>query len=418
MGRIRLLLTSVLIAATTVACGSSGGAGDGKIKLTIGTFNDFGYKDLYQQYMKDHPNIEIVEQVSEYQAHHTQLATRLAARTGAPDVVAVEGEFLGQFTAQPQNFNDLTEFGAGNMEKDYLPWKWEQSKAGNVQIGLGTDVGSLAICYRRDLFEKAGLPSGREEVAKLWPTWNAFLDVGKRFQAANTGASFFDSGALLFNAVLGQANEAFYSPDNKMIAETNPAVKQAYDLTTQAVEAGLSAKIAAFSPQWSTGFKQGSFALVTCPAWVMAFIQSQAPDTKGQWDVAAVPNGGGGNWGGSWLTVPKQSKNPKEAYELAKWLTAPEQQLSIFKKIGNLPSRPALYDDPAMSGFTNPFFNDAPVGKMFGEAAKALKPQYQGPKTAAVRLAVQNGISRVEQGKESASDSWQKSLRDAVAAAG
>lgn len=417
MGRIRLLLVSVLVAASVAACGDDG-AGAGKIRLTVGTFNDFGYKDLYQQYMREHSNIEIVEQVSEYQAHHTQLATRLAAGRGAPDVVAIEGDFLAQFTAQPQNFVNLLDHGAGSLEDRWLPWKWQQSKAGdNVQIGLGTDVGGLAICYRRDLFEKAGLPADRDAVSALWPDWETFVEVGKRFQAANTGANFFDSGALLFNAILGQAPEAFYSPDNKLIVESNPAVKRAFDLTTQAVQAGQSAKIAAFSPQWNTGFKQGSFAVVTCPAWIMAFIQSQAPDTAGKWDIAAVPGGGAGNWGGSWLTVPKQTSHPKEAYELATWLTAPEQELAVFKKIGNLPSLPALYADPAMSGFANPFFNNAPVGKIFTDAAMALKPQYQGPKAAAVRLAIQNGIGRVEQGRESPNDSWSKSLRDATAAA-
>ncbi|MET8829301.1 extracellular solute-binding protein [Streptomyces sp. NPDC004610] len=416
---VALLLTGAL----TAACGGGGsgeaGGGDEKIRLTIGTFNDFGYKELYQQYMREHPNIEIVEHVAEYQTHHTQLATRLAAGNGAPDVVAIEGDFLGQFTAQPQNFHNLLDLGAGELKDRWLAWKWQQSMTAdnNVQIGMGTDVGGLAICYRRDLFEKAGLPTDRTEVAGLWPDWESYIEVGKRFTEADTGAKFTDSGPLLFNAILGQAKEAFYDTDNSLILERNPAVKESFDLTSEAVEAGLSANLAAFSPQWNTGFQRGSFATITCPAWMMAFIQSQAPKTEGQWDVAAVPGGGAGNWGGSWLTVPKQSEHPEEAYRLAAWLTAPEQALTVFKNIGNLPAIPELYRDPAMADLKKPFFNNAPVGQIFTESATLLRPQYQGPKAAAVRLALQNGIKRVEEGRESPGEAWDKALSDAEKAA-
>lgn len=423
-GPNRTLAVLSLVASVTAmltACGSDGPSSD-KIKLTIATFNDFGFKDLYQQYMASHPNVTITEHVAEYQAHHTQLATRLAAGNGAADVVAIEGDFLAQFTAQPQNFHNLLDYGAGELKDRWLPWKWQQSLADEkTQIGLGTDVGGLAICYRRDLFEKAGLPTERDAVSKLWPTWQGYVDAGKRFEAAQTnvkgaGSHFFDSGALLFNAILGQAPEAFYSRDHRLIVESNPAIKAAWDLVIQAVQSGQSAKLAAFSPQWNTGFQQGSFATITCPAWMMAFIQSQAPKTAGKWDIAAVPAGGGGNWGGSWLTVPKQAKHPKEAYELAAWLTAPAQAKAVFQKIGNMPSLPALYTDPTLSEFKNPFFGNAPVGRIFTTAAKALEPQPQGAKAAAVRLAIQNGIGRVEQGRDSPDAAWRQALGDAVKA--
>jgi cellobiose transport system substrate-binding protein len=286
-----------------------------------------------------------------------------------------------------------------------------------TQIGLGTDVGGLAICYRRDLFEQAGLPADRDQVAALWPDWESYLDVGRQFVAADTGATFLDSGPLLFNAILGQAPQAFYESDNTVIVESNPAIKQAWDLVMEAVEGGLSANLVQYSTQWTTGLQQGTFATITCPAWMMAFIQSQAEDTAGNWDVAAVPNGGGGNWGGSWLTVPSQSDHPQEAYELAAWLTAPEQALSVFRRLGNMPSTVELYENPELTEFTNPFFHDAPVGRIFTDAAQALEPQYQGPASAAVRLAIQNGIRRVEDGQESPDEAWETALGEAVRAA-
>ena len=52
--------------------------------------------------------------------------------------------------------------------------------------------------------------------------------------------------------------------------------------------------------------------------------------------------GGGGNWGGSFLAVPTQSKHQKEAVELAKFLTSQASQLAAFKAAGNLPSSPKV----------------------------------------------------------------------------
>ena len=75
---------------------------------------------------------------------------------------------------------------------------------------------------------------------------------------------------------------------------------------------------------------------------MMGYIQGQAPKTRGKWDIAAVP-GGGGNWGGSFLTVPKQCKHAQEAYDLIKFLTSPASEAYVFKQTGNLPSQPALY---------------------------------------------------------------------------
>jgi cellobiose transport system substrate-binding protein len=144
------------------------------------------------------------------------------------------------------------------------------------------------------------------------------------------------------------------------------------------------------------------------------WIQQNAPATRGQWDVATVP-GGAGNWGGSWLTVPKQSAHPAEAYALASWLTEPEQQLRVFRETGNMPSLPELYDDPAVTGFRNPFFRNAPVGQIFSSAAKRAPTQYLGVHNAAVRTIMEDHLGRVEIGELTADQAWQQAVTAARA---
>jgi cellobiose transport system substrate-binding protein len=424
--RIARTLGAVFLAAVVAAACSSGGGGGNtgggasneKVRLTIGTFGDFGYKPLYQKYMQQHPNVQIVEHVAEYNAHHQTLQTRLAAGTGADDIVAIDEGFIVQFKSQPDKFANLLDLGAGNIKDRWLPWKWQQSMPdANTQIGLGTDVGGLAMCYRKDLFQKAGLPTDRQAVSNLWPDWNSYINVGKQFEAKKTGAHWFDAATQILAAMVAQSPQGYYSPDNTLIIDSNPAVKQAWDTSVQAIQAGESAKLTSFSNEWNTGFKQGSFATLTCPAWMMGYIQDQAPNTSGKWDIASVP-GGGGNWGGSFLAIPKQSKHQKEAYDLAAWLTAPEQELQIFKTTGNLPSQPALLNDPSVQALKKEFFSNAPVGQIFAASAEKLQPQFLGSKNGPVRQAVENALRRVEQGKQSPDAAWAQAVKDAQRVAG
>ncbi|MDI5937819.1 extracellular solute-binding protein, partial [Micromonospora sp. DH15] len=188
-----------------------------------------------------------------------------------------------------------------------------------------------------------------------------------------------------------------------------------YDLSTKMIAAGLSNNLQSFSNEWNAGFKNGTFATIACPAWMTGVIEGQAGDSAaGKWDVAKAP-GNGGNWGGSFLAVPKSSKHPKEAAELVKFLTSAKGQIEAFKKVGNLPSSPQALTDPAVADSTNEYFTNAPVGKIFAAGASDLKPVYLGPKNQAVRTAVENTLRAVEQGKPAA-EQWEAALKNGEAA--
>ncbi|MEN3540174.1 extracellular solute-binding protein [Microbispora sp. ZYX-F-249] len=422
-GRRAVRFVAPMLAAsllTLTACGGGGsgtGTGGGqsteKVKLSVGLFGDFGFKPLYEEFKKTHPNVEIEERQAAFADHHTNLAAHLATGAGAADVEAIEVGYISQFTSQPDKFTDLKQYGLDKRQGEYLDWKWQQGLAPNgALLGLGTDVGGLAMCYRTDLFEKAGLPGKRDEVSALWPTWEQYIETGRKFAAkAPKDAKFFDSPGEIFRAIIAQAPVGVYDAQDNIVVATNPDVKKAWDLSIQMIDAGLSAKIGAFTPEWNTGFAKGSFATVICPAWMTAYIQDQAKDSAGKWDIATVP-GGAGNSGGSHLTVPKQSKHPKEAAELIEFLTSAQNQAAVFKAIGNFPSIPSLYDQPDIQNFTKDFFNDAPVGKIYSDAAKNLKPQHLGPREGDVRTAIGNGIGRVEQGKQSPDEAWAQVLKD------
>jgi cellobiose transport system substrate-binding protein len=89
----------------------------------------------------------------------------------------------------------------------------------------------------------------------------------------------------------------------------------------------------------------------------------------------------------------------------------------VFKAVGNFPSSITAMHDPSVQDFKNPFFNDAPTGKIFGESAVNLKPQYQGEKHGPIRKAIEDGITRVEQGRQKSAESYAQALKDVARAA-
>jgi cellobiose transport system substrate-binding protein len=420
-----------LLAFATACAGDSGkkstgsaSSGAAKITLTVDDFGTFGYEDLYKQYEAAHPNIHIEERNTPKLEDYTPKVTQyIAAGAGAADVMAIEEGILVKFMAQPDKFVDLKQYGASSLQNNFLPWKWQQAVTPDGKVlGLGTDMGSMSTCYRTDLFKKAGLPTDRAEVAKLWPTWDAFIDVGKKY-TAKTGKKFIDSPDVLYNTILMQnagasTNYTYFDQSNKFVMDSNPAVKSAFDETLKMADAKISANLQLLSPEWTQGIKKDAFAAVPCPAWMLGLVKDNAGDKQaGKWDIATVP-GQGANWGGSFLAVPTQSKHPKEAADLAKFLTSPQGQIAAFKSKNNLPSSPQAQADPAVKDFKNDYFSNAPVGQIFTTVANGLKPVYLGADNQEVRTAVEGDLRAVGQGKLAADKAWNKAVSDAKKASG
>ncbi|MFC7330637.1 extracellular solute-binding protein [Marinactinospora rubrisoli] len=404
----------------TTACGGSGDS-DGEVTLVVDTFGVFGYEELYRQFEEDNPGVTIEERnITELADYTPQLQQNIAAGSGAGDVVAVEEAILVQFLEQADRFVDLNEYGGAELEADYLPWKWEQGHTPDGRlIGLGTDIGSMAMCYNIELFRDAGLPTDREEVGALWPTWDEFIETGRDFQEAETGASFVSTISPYYDLLKVQpGGHTYQDRDGNLVVDSNPNVRDAWETATEMAEAGLSANLPLWSDEWNAGIQNNTFATLPCPAWMLGHIESTAGEAgNGRWDVTTVP-GGGGNRGGSFLAVPAQSEQPELAAELAMLLSSPEGQLAAWEAANNLPSSEEAIDSPEVQEFTRPYFNDAPVGEIYGTSAKDLEPVYFGPDTQAIDDSFRAALEAVEQGQASPDEGWQRVLDEAERAAG
>jgi cellobiose transport system substrate-binding protein len=413
------------------ACGSTAEVTEevshAPVTITFGYWGNFGITEdatgpsLESQYEAAHPWVDLSLNAGDYTAQHDLLTQSLIAGSGAYTVAAVDEGFITGFVAQADGFVNLLDLGAGQYQENYLPWKWDQAANadGSVVIGLGSDVGGMALCYRKDLFDAAGIDSDRDAVsAAVGDSWDDFITLGEAYVTA-TGKKFVDNATNVLNPALTQLGTgyAYYDRNNEL---DMPSVKPAFDIAVDVIDAGLSANIGAWSPEWNAGFANGDFAVLACPAWMLGYITGQiSADTfTGQWDIADIP-GDGGNWGGSFYTIPKQGTEyaQTEGYAFVEWLIQPEQQLKIMAETGNLPSQGSILESDAVADFTNPFFNDAPYGTIFAKTVLDIPAAiYYAPNNNAIRTAVETVLNDVQAGNVPIADAWSTAVAAAEAA--
>ncbi|MHC3000124.1 hypothetical protein OB08_13570 [Microbacterium sp. HJ5] len=332
-----------------------------------------------------------------------------------PDLVLIQGEDLPRFVDAEQHFLDLGDLAGDGYGDQYLPWAWDAATtpSGKV-IGIPTDVGGMALAYRADLFQEAGLPTEPEAVSALWPTWDAFVEVGTRFVAGSDAAFVDNVSTTVFVNASNQLPVKYYDESGDLIHDSNPGIRQAFELSLAAHEAGISAGAGAFTPGWQAAMARGDFAVMAAPSWMLRVIKSAAPTTSGRWRVTSVP-GVAGNWGGSYLAIPAGSRHPEAAWDYIAETQTPNSQLEHFADGGPLPATRAPYGDD-IAAFADPFFGDSRIGGILTDSILDMRAVRQGPATATINAAFLQALTAVEQGSLDAGASWQSAIAAAQVA--
>nr|WP_314841914.1 ABC transporter substrate-binding protein [uncultured Microbacterium sp.] len=407
------------LALAGCSAGSSDGeaGGDGDITLTVTTFGTFGYDDLYKEYEELHPNITIeATNIDTGGNARTDAFTKIAAGSGLSDVVAIEEGWLGAIMKNASTFTDLRDYGIEDRKDDWVEWKYDQATdpEGRV-IGYGTDVGPSGICFNGPALEAAGLPSDREGVAALLDGgWDNYFAVGQEY-TDKTGKAWYDHSGFVWNAMVNQLEEGYYTTDGELNVEGNDELMERFQMLGAATEGGQSAAQKAWDWNGGKSFVDGTFATFVCPGWMLGIVQGQVETGGGDattgWDFADVFPEGATNWGGAFLSIPETSEHKEAAAELADWLTQPEQQVKQSAAAGNFPSTVKAQETLAADATPNEFFNDAPTGAILAERAKGVVAQFKGPEDSIIQENVFGPALRsLDLGEVDTQGSWDKAL--------
>jgi cellobiose transport system substrate-binding protein len=192
-----------------------------------------------------------------------------------------------------------------------------------------------------------------------------FFDVGRDYRAA-TGNAWFDQSGFVWNAMVNQLDEGYYSTDGELNVEDNAELRARWDLLAGAIADGLSAAQSQWDWNGGASFVDGTFATFMCPGWMLGVVEGFSegaggnPDTG--WDFADAFPGGYGNWGGSFLAVSANSENKAAAAASGELADRACSAGQAVRGCGHVPEHDtSAIAQLAMNPTPREYFNDAPV---------------------------------------------------------
>ena len=334
--------------------------------ITVASFPSFdeAVKAAIPLYKKAHPDVEVKLVSLAFGDHHNAMTTALATGANLPDVMAVEVGFIGKF-AESGGLEDLSKapYNGLQYKNKFAKFTIPQAMGGSGNLSaMPADIGPGAMFYRSDLMEKSGVTE-----ADLTKSWGSFIDAGKKVKAA-TGAYLIANAVDLKDIYIRSGlkdGEGIYFDKRGKVLVDSPRFQQAFELAKQARTAGVDAKIGAWSNEWSEGFKRNQIATQMMGAWLAGHLASWlAPNTKGNWRSAQLPNGAFASWGGSFYAIPKAAAHKPEAWEFIKFMTMnKDMQIEAFRKLDAFPALIEAQNDP---------FLDQPIEFLGGQKARQL----------------------------------------------
>jgi cellobiose transport system substrate-binding protein len=343
-----------------------------------------------------------------------KLLTTMTGGRGVPDITGVKGEDIAAFYPQASQFTDLSSLGADSIKSQYLEWKWAQATAPDgTQIGIPIDIGPTALFYRQDIFEKAGLPTEPDEVAAAVTTYDDYYALGVELKAKLPDHYLVKDLATVFDMIV-KAQTQFYVDENDTFIGDQDHIRGAWDTAIQALTLGIDAAITDGNDH-NAGMTNGTLPAQLGAAWFGLDIANGAPDSAGKWRVAANP-GGPANIGGSFLTIPKSSAAPEEAFEVVKWILSPENAARGFADASLFPATPDSYSMPELTK-PDPFFGDQKTIEVFGPQAEKIPVAFTSPHDGAVSAAYFEELGNVEAKGKDPESAWSDAVSKAESVA-
>ncbi|MEZ8099438.1 ABC transporter substrate-binding protein [Vibrio bivalvicida] len=360
-----------LATVTALGLATTVNAADSNIRFDGFPDFDSSLKVLLPDFEKE-TGIKVDYLMNNHGDHHTKLTTNLATGSGAGDVIVVDVEKIGPFVASGGLVNLSENYGADKFAESFAPYAWAQGKGADGDVyGMPVDLGPGVMYYRSDVFAKAGI-----DVNQAIEDWDSYIKAGEELKKKDVYliASAADVAQAIIFTTVPEGEGLYFDADGNPVV-TSERFVHAFEVAKEIREKGLDARILAWSNEWYEGFRNGTFATQLSGAWLLGHLNNWiAPETSGNWGVSHLPDGIYGSWGGSFLSIPTQSKHQDEAWKLIEYMTTRRNiQLKHFETIAAFPANTQTYDD-ALFQEEVAFLGGQKARLLFADVAKNIKP--------------------------------------------
>lgn len=332
---------------------------------------------LIKEWDENQTNIEVEMEYVPYDMLFQKMVTLLAAGEVPCDLARYDIALtpglaeMGVLT----NLNDLAE-AAGISKDDFYPGPWETCVWEGGLYGLPLDTTTRILFYRKDLLEaeEVSVPTTWDELKSISSQLTKDLDV----DGVTDQWGFFYEGydTWHFNSFLWQAGGSELSSDMKTSTVNSSEGVEALQFLLDLIYVD---EVNPPPEKWKwpiEAISTGETAMGLCGPWGWACCRDIfGLDVETKLGMATLPAGPAGEAsviGGQNLVMPKFTKHPEEAFELAKYLTSYYYQ-SAMMEVDQFPTLKAASQADIIAG--NPLWVTV-AEQMETAKSRVIHPKY------------------------------------------
>lgn len=392
---LALVLGASLVAACTSNSDDQPEEPTGPVELSFWSWAP-NMEKLVERWNADNPDTKVT---LSKQAGGADIVTKLltAAKAGnPPDLAQVEYQALPTLVSNDV-LADIAE-QTKPLKDRFAEGTWQQVTLGTEAVyAVPQDAAPMMLYYRTDLFEQFGLtvPKTWEEFAQTARTLR-----GKSSKHHLTTFSATDPG--WFAGLAQQAGASWWGIDGESwrVSINDAATRKVADYWGGLVAEGVVAGKPMYTPEWNKALNDGSLLAWPSAVWAPGVLTGNAPDTKGKWAMAPLPQWSAGenrtgNWGGSSTGVTAASKHKAAAVKFASWLNTDATATAML--VRECAVYPAARDAQAGPGLAQPpdfFANQTDFYPMVKQIAETAAGVTWGPNVNVTYQAYQDEFAK------------------------
>jgi len=354
----------------------AGGRDAGGGNLIVWSFTDELGEMTENYYKPSHPGVTVEYTMTPTEQFPPKLDPVLASGQGAPDVFALESDFVRKYVESgPQLLLDLTDIYEANKSK-LLAYPVEIGSYNGRVYALSWQAAPGAMFYRRSLAKKYLGTDDPKVVQTYFTDLNKFQETAKLLKDTSNGSCVVVSS-------LGDLVKVFYGLRKQPWVvngkiNIDPVLGNYLDLAKTLHDNRWEGRVGQWSEGWFAGMngtlrdEAGNPIEVFSyflPTWGLHYVlKTNAPDTSGDW--AMIPGPASWRWGGTWIGAYKGTKNAAAAKEFIRYLTVDDGFLERWARDkGDVVSNMSVVNK-IKDNFSEPFLGGQNHYAEFAEMAK------------------------------------------------